>query len=224
MLLHISPRIISDGNFVELIDLRIEPFNLHLRYGYELMTGHPYPNKNWTVLCRKKGQKAMNGILLKVDGDIDCFSYTARWNVYGDSVTHRVFCSILDNDFAAASDSACLWHGTLDGRWSDRWPKAIKHDGTMYIEPSMEVESRIRKNLPTKDVIDIDTGWLSERTQYFSMPTIEEARLFLFPHEDSSRMPILDDAFPVESPRRPNRLQPKGTSTSRLNRRRTYEL
>jgi hypothetical protein len=220
MLLHIRPKIVSRGEFVELIDLKIDPFGLRLRHGIELMTGHPYPNKNWTVACRKKGKKVMDGILLNLLGDVDRFSYTARWNVYGDSVTHRVFCSILDHDFSAASDSAWLWHATFDGAWSDRWPRTIEHDGTMYIEPSMELESRIPKKLPTNDVVDIDTGWVSERTQYFSMPTIEEARLFLFPREDSSRMPSLDDAFGVVSPRRPPGRETKNSGPKRS----TYEF
>lgn len=210
MVIHLRPRIFTGPWHVSLVDLQITPFSLTLSGGVDLMTGHPYPNKGWQVICRKKGKKAMDGILLDVTGEIDSFNYTVRWTVHGEPATHCVHCSILDHAFNAASDSAVFWCPTFDGTWSDRWPKEIARDGTMYIEPSMEVKSRIERKLPTHDVVNIDTGWISERTQHFSMPTIEEERLFLFPHEDSSRMPSTDDAFQVVAPRRPSRVPPKG--------------
>ena len=71
MLLHIRPRLISTFKHVALIDLEIEPIGLRLTGGVDLATRRPYRNKRYAVACRKRGQEAVNGILIKTKTPID---------------------------------------------------------------------------------------------------------------------------------------------------------
>jgi Family of unknown function (DUF6012) len=194
MLLHLRPMMLSSGIFVNLIDLRIGPFGLYLRGGRELMTGRPYPNKHYTVVCRKKGKKAMNGILVKVNGPVKGFDYSARWLANGTVVTHRVSCSILDQEFGAASDEMWFWLGTL-GEWENRMPERFRGAVPVYVQPVMQLVDSSEKRPSTVDVVDLKTGWIIDRTQVFAMPTIEPERFLSFPQEDQTRMPKLEDAF-----------------------------
>jgi hypothetical protein len=87
-----------------LIDLTVEPFGLYLRGDVDLDTRFPYPNKRIAVACRKKGRKALNGILIQVPTAVD-FEYTARWAVDAQFVsTHRVMHRLLDKELDAASE------------------------------------------------------------------------------------------------------------------------
>jgi hypothetical protein len=148
----------------------------------------------------------MDGILLNVRGEVDQFSYTAQWSSHGFDLTHHVRCTILDHEFNAVSESTSFWKPTSDGNWSDRRPDGWTDSGSIRTEPYMELESHLMRGLRTEDVVDPEIGWIEQRTQWFSMPTLEEARLFLYPGEDSSRMPSIDDAFDVAAPQRPCRV------------------
>lgn len=202
MLLHLRPMIFSSGVFVDLIDLRIEPFGLYLQGGRELMTGRPYPNKHYTVVCRKKRKKAMNGILVKVHGPVKGFDYTARWLANRTVVTHRVSCSILDQEFGAASEEMWFWHATSCG-WGNRMPERLRGAVPMYVQPVMQLVDSSERRPSTVDVVDLKTGWIIDRTQVFAMPTIEPERFLSFPQEDQTRMPKLEDAFEARIAERP---------------------
>lgn len=202
MLLHLRPTMLSSETVVSLIDLQVEPFGLYLRGGRELMTGRPYPNKHYNVVCRKKGKKAIRGILLKVDGPVEGFNYTARWLAGGIVVTHRVSCSILDQEFGAASDDMWLWRGTSGG-WGNRMPDGFRDAVPMYVQPVMQLVDSSEQRSATVDVVNFKSGWIIDRTQVFAMPTIEPERLFSFPQEDDTRMPRLEDAFEARISRRP---------------------
>lgn len=203
MLLHLRPKIFSGNLLVNLLEVRIEPFGMQLLGGRDLMIGRPYPNKNYVVGCRKKGRKAIDGILLKLDGLIEKFCLMAKWQASGVIVTHRVHYTILDRDFGAASDKMMLWYGTPSGL-QYRIPDCYRGLAPVYAEPVMHLEDSDSSRRMAKDVINIKTGWICERTQIFAMPSIEPERLLDL--EFNPRLPLPEDAFEVRAPQRPCRL------------------
>lgn len=178
MLLHIRPRLYCPFRNVALIDLEIEPLGVHLRGGLDLKVGRPYPNKWYSVACRKIGRLALDGILIETPGRVDQFSWRARWAVEADLViTHSVECRVIDHDFDAASDSMMLWHACCEelGGWSNRVPE-ISRDAPLICEPVMEVVAgSVNARRSAKDVIR--GNWIVERSQALSMPTIERGRI-----------------------------------------------
>ena len=109
-------------------------------------------------------------------------------------MTHRVLYTVLDHEFDAASDNACLWHGYSGefGGWANRFPAWAKGLAPATIEPMMEVVPRAFGRNGTEDEID-DEGRIIERRQTFGMPTIERARLL--DTNINERTPSLDTAF-----------------------------
>jgi hypothetical protein len=145
MLLHIRPRLFCPFKNVALVDLTIEPLGLQLVGGVDLATGRPYPNKRYTVAYRKQGRKAIDGILIETGNPIEEVRYTARWAIEAALlVTHRVLYTVLDREFDAASDNACLWHGYSGelGGWANRFPAGAKGLAPAAIEPMIEVVPR----------------------------------------------------------------------------------
>lgn len=194
MLLHIRPRLYSPCRNVALVDLAIEPLGLHLAGGVELATRRPYPNRHYAVACRKKGTKAINGILIETAAPLDEFHTTARWAIEAQSmVTHDVHYRLLDHDFDAASDDMILWYACASGPWEDRWPTWARTGAPVRAEPVMELHPPDEQRLFTTDVIDDATGWITSRTQTFAMPTIERGRITGGDFED--RLPLPSMAF-----------------------------
>src|SRR5271170_3598664 len=130
MLLHIHPNIfVRDRRRCELAELEVQPFGLTLRGGVDLATRRPYPNKCLYVACRKNGNagKAINGLLLETRDHVSEFRTVARWIVAAAPVlTHKVNYSIIDKDFAAASDNASLWYASHGEPWESRWPEGFR--------------------------------------------------------------------------------------------------
>jgi hypothetical protein len=179
MLLHIRPRLYCPFRNVALIDLEIEPLGIHLRGGVDLRVGRPYPNKWYSVACRKLGRKAMDGILIETPGPVNEFSCRARWAIQAElMVTHSVEYRVIDHDFDAASDSMILWSACCAelGGWSNRRPERRERDVPLVSEPVMEVVAgRVDVRRAAKDVIR--GGWIVERNESFAMPTIERERI-----------------------------------------------
>jgi len=46
--------------------------------------GHPYPNRRYTVGCRKDRRKITNGILVETGEPVQRFRATARWGINAD--------------------------------------------------------------------------------------------------------------------------------------------
>jgi Family of unknown function (DUF6012) len=198
MLLHIRPQILSSYH-VALIDLEVDPLGLHLAGGVDLATRRPYPNKRYSVACRKLGHKAIDGILIETSARLDELDTTARWAVEASLVvTHRVHYKLLDHDFDAASDLTLLWYacsGEL-GAWSDRWPGGVENRNNPRIkyEPLMELERcPCQQERLSKDIIDVRTGWIIAREETFFMPTIERERII--ETKLCERIPALSAAF-----------------------------
>jgi Family of unknown function (DUF6012) len=198
MLLHIRPRLFSRYH-VALIDFEVSPLGLHLAGGVDLATRRPYPNKWYSVACRKLGNKAIDGILIETGQRLDEWRTTARWAVEASSVvTHRVQYKLLDHDFDAASDKMEFWCACCAelGGWSNRWPHGTKWLPSMACEPVMEIEpGSMQQQRSSKDTIDVRSGWIIAREDTFSMPTIERERIT--ETRLSERIPALGAAFIV---------------------------
>jgi hypothetical protein len=177
MLLHVRPRLLSRFKRAVLVDLLIEPFGVRLVGGKDLATRRPYPNKGYSVACRKKGQTAIDGILLECPGFVAEFRWTAHWAIEDALVVkHQVRCKVVDQDFNAASDNMRLWYACSPkfGGWSDRFLE--RGAVPLFIEPLMEIEP---ESVSPKRVVDdtIEHGWIMARSQSFSLPTIEPERI-----------------------------------------------
>lgn len=201
MLLHVRPRLLLPRSFEkgELLDLTIEPLGLRLRGGAELATRRPYVNKRYFVGCRRKGQKAIGGILIETRRHVSEFLYTARWAINAATlVTHTVAYKVIDDDFDAASDSMVLWYGSGPelGGWSNRWPENLKGIPPVKAEPKMEIEPRPEVSRIV-DTLDRD-GCVVRRHEEFSMPTIERKRITDRVIDDE-KLPSLDSAFHVDA-------------------------
>ncbi len=199
MLVHLTPRILnrySDIN-VELVDITIPDFNLRLIGGIDVVARRPYPNKCHYVACKKKGRKAINGILVKTSGNVRDFSVHTRWCFNAERVVkHTVNYSVLDNEFGCVTEETKAWFKY--GQFKDRSPYPF---GTSKNHaPIMEIlfqgvdESRKGGAIDT-----FQDGWLIHRQQCIDVPSVEHERLF----SDKSileRMPPEEHLF-VAKPR-----------------------
>jgi hypothetical protein len=193
MLLHIRPRLYSPfRDITKLVKLGIEPFGVEFGVG-ELRTGRPYPNRRYAVGCLRRGRKALDGVLIETPKDVDEFRCTARWAVGAELVvTHRVDYKVIDHDFDAASDSMILWHGTTSG-WADRFPTEVKGIALVKLEPMMEIEPREDPDNRRLNRDLMEGGWIVNRHESFSMPTIERERITK--PRFGERMPSLEVAL-----------------------------
>lgn len=152
MLIHIRPMMLTWHRAL-LIDLDLHPFDLHLVGGKDLNIGHPYPNRIYTVGCRKDRRRITDGILIETGSFVPRFRATARWAIDAEKViTSVVDYEILDQDFDAVSDHTILWLARLNG-WRARWDFDKRPD-----------EPRVYDATPLQ-------------THYFPMPTLERERL-----------------------------------------------
>lgn len=202
MLIHITPRIYQGphGFFdVELVDVRIDQFGLHLRGGVEVAARKPYPNKQYHVACKKVGQKAICGILLDVGERPKSFVATTRWAVNADRiVVHRVEYVLLDEEFDTATDNMILWHAMSAslGGWSSRWPKLDPDACPANAQPRMDIlppaHSGAKRVGEVADTFGPD-GLLAERAEVFRLPTIERERFLS--RKVNDRLPSPEMAF-----------------------------
>lgn len=113
MLIHISPRLLVPAGFslpCELIDIRIKEFDLQLTGGRDAVARQPFPNKRYYVACRKKGRRAINGLLIEVPGHVPVFTVITRWSIGAEVVLrHQVRYVVLDEQFEAVTDYKLLW-------------------------------------------------------------------------------------------------------------------
>jgi hypothetical protein len=206
MLLHIRPRFLAPHptRKVELLELHFDPLGIYLTKT-DLASRKPYPNRNYTVGCpRKGGTRAIDGLLIETATLVDRFTATALWAIDGSfESTHVIHYSILDHDFDFASDNMTLWYAHAPWlncpAWSDRRPDWwVRHTPTLYSDSYMEYTPH-KSLMETTDSFD-DQGRILVRDQAFPMPTIERGRLFQPP--SSFYVPPIESIFrPSLSPR-----------------------
>ena len=193
MLLHVRPRLyMTEPVQADLVDVVIQPFGLKLRGGIDIKTCRPYPNKRYIVVCRKKGRKGADGILIEAE-PVDEFHVATRWAVAAELLlTHRVYYRLIDREFDFASDDMTLWRG--DDRYAARWPAWATGLPPVVAEPKMELLRPDDLRVMRTDFRD-GSGHIVEHREEIHMPTIERERLSSF--RDGIHRPDVTGAFIV---------------------------
>lgn len=204
MLIHLSPRLYlafrNETPAVDLVDITIAELGIHLKGGIDLTTRRPYPNKNYVVACKKVGQKAIDGILIETQDHIDKFTLVARWAINASPIlrTHRVEYTVLDSEHDTISESMVLWYAACAslGGWGSRWPEALAYPAPVHAQPRMDLwpveqGGAERKGRELVDVL-APNGLIVERSEKFSLPTIERGRLS---SRMEARLPTMDMVF-----------------------------
>jgi len=196
MLIHLTPQFYTcelSGPYVGLVDLQIDELDISLRAGQHLATRRPHPNKRYVVGCRKTGTKAISGILIETAQPVPTFTVVARWAIAAEIVvTHRVQYVVLDDEFDAVTDRMQLWYPKSSWGFASRLPEVHKESVPCEAQPRMQLQEDPPKAGVIQDIVA--GGIISERTEAFSLPTVERARLFT-DWAARHRYPAADSAF-----------------------------
>lgn len=205
MLVHVTPKFyMLYSDFVpEIVDIAIPELGLVLKGSVDVEARKPYPNKCYFVACRKKGRKAMDGILIDT-GDrhrLTDVELITRWSLGGSIVTHCVKMNITDTEFDTVTDQIMLWSG-FSGKFASRYPAGTENWIPASCQPRMVLIPEDNESARDKYIQNIrfnknPNSIIKERIERYSIPTVERARL------DGSiplgrRVPPYSDAFIVE--------------------------
>ncbi|MGK7247395.1 DUF6012 family protein [Buttiauxella agrestis] len=200
MLIHLTPRYYlkySDVQ-VDIIDVTIPELNLVLKQGSDITIRTPFSNKNYKVACRKKGSKAINGIFIETDEDLQDFTVITRWAVNGAISRHTSHYHLSDSDFDAVTEEDFLWNGFFNTPYRARCKEMeeigipAKRQSSM-ITLSGDFNSNDDDNYWVYNEFDGD-GIIRVRTEYIKIPTVERERLTV-PFSGNNRLPAYEDAF-----------------------------
>ena len=199
MLIHIIPRIYLPEHARQCVlqGVEIPELDLHLRAGKEVDERRPYPNKHYSVVCRKVGQRAWDGILLETAKSITTFTSIASWLHLptGRQVQHKVHYAFADEQYDAATSSMVRWDAFPELGWDDRWPEHAKEWTPASAQPRMELVATARHG----DFADfVESGLIVCREEYFTMPTVPRERVAgdaLHKNWLQDRQPPLEHAF-----------------------------
>jgi hypothetical protein len=183
--------------FCDLIDVRIVELDLLLTEGKELKVGYPYPNKRYTVVCSKKNRKAMCGILVNTEKELEKCTVITRWRIMDENTCefyiaeHHVIHHILDHDFEAITDDMIQWGAMSEGLggWKERWPEQMKGMTPALAQPRFDINDIVRQG-DIRDTVD-EEGRVVKRIEHFYVHTVETERLMTsklgtsIPGEDS---------------------------------------
>ncbi|MGK3125858.1 DUF6012 family protein [Candidatus Pantoea formicae] len=197
MLIHLTPSfILSYSNIsVDLIDVEIPELSLHLHADRDITVRFPSPNKRLHYVCRKKGRKAIHGILLNTNKAITDLTVITRWAVQGNVSTHRVHMHFV-GDGDAATDVIHLWLGVFNSPFRDRTPAVARNWIPASCQPRLSVNAGDRPSVRETAIwrrAD-PAGIIRQQIEYYTAATVEPERL-LNPTRSSGRLPALEDAF-----------------------------
>lgn len=198
MLVHITPRYYlkyADVQ-VDLIDVMVPEFNLVLKDGVDITIRTPYINKLYKVVCRKKGKKAIDGIFIILDGFVEYFTVITRWAVNGEVATHKVHYHVVDNEFDAVTESIMLWSSFSNTEYKQRTPVSSMEWVPATDQPRMVTVATDNESSREETIYNYEDkkGVVIERTEFMSLPTVEESRL-TEPFFANQRLPAKKDAF-----------------------------
>lgn len=190
MLIHIVPRILIRNYFqqqcCELIDISSEELGFSLKGGLDVVARRPYPNKQYLVACRKKGQKAFNGLFIQSQSFKERFSVVTRWNFLGEQpviqVTHY---EVLDRDHDAVTECVVSW---------ERYPASLENFSPVAIQPMMDLEQNTLKSDVTDSVVD---GVIVRREIKLPIYT-QSVESVLNALHFQDRCPAISDAFLID--------------------------
>lgn len=206
MLLHINPRFYLDilDTDVEVIDLSIPELGITLKSGTDLVVRKPWPNKCYSVVCRKKGQKAIKGIFIETDIPLQEFTVITNWKVspywsHHHNLKHTVHFKVIDSDYDAVTDDIMMWNGFHNTPYRSRLPESHAEWIPAVDSPRMVFSPQLRNKPAARehqisDVLSEDGKFLKERVEFYAVPTVERERLAV-PFWGNDRFPSPGDAF-----------------------------
>lgn len=211
MLLHLTPKFYLRYSNVDvgIVDVTIPELGIALVGQKDIAIRTPYPNKNYKVVCRKKGRKAISGIFINAPEQIQNFTMVTRWVVDGDISVHKIHYNITDTDFDAASDDIMLWSGVYGTAYENRHPLSGINFTPASAQPRMvtfESDNKTSREEVIFNVCDKD-GYVRSRTEYFEIPTLERQRV-ISPFRGRDRVPDLNDAFEANFYDKDNAIKP----------------
>ncbi len=207
MLLHLVPQIMNRYLNVELelIDVQIPELDVTLTGGKDLVVRKPFPNKTYNVACRKVGRKAIHGLYLEADKQLENFSVITRWKAKSELwttepekvLTHKVNYTVADIDFDVVSDDHTLLYGQFG--FESRWLTDFRVDPPVKTQPRMDVlvcEYHKRgENISLED--EYEDVVMVNRVEEITVPTVEKERLMKRGmHND--RLPSFEQRFIVD--------------------------
>lgn len=197
MLIHLTPSFfLNYSNIsVDLIDVQIPELSVHLQNERDITVRFPSPNKRLHYACRKKGRKAIHGILLNTDRAVSDLTVITRWAVQGNVSVHRVHMHIVGDD-DAATDAIHLWSGVFNTPFRDKTPAVARNWIPASCQPRLSVNAGDRPSAREPSIwrrAD-PAGIIRQQTEYYTAATVEPERL-LSPKCSNNRLPVLEDAF-----------------------------
>ncbi|EFN0763506.1 DUF6012 family protein [Enterobacter cloacae] len=200
MLIHLTPRYYAKYSDVQVdvIDVEIPELKLILKANVDIVIRTPFPNKNYKVICRKKGRKAINGILVEVDKVVEDFTVITRWAVNGEISRHETYYHVSDNEFDAVTEEDFLWSGFFNTPYRARC-KQIEEGGTLVKRQSAmvtltdDLNSNDDDNYWTYNKVDSE-GIVRFRAEYINLPTVERERITTS-FFGNKRFPSYEDKF-----------------------------
>lgn len=186
MLIHVRPRCYGPlaRHSAELLEFSVPDLGIYLTAKGDLVTRHPYPNRCYSVGCRRDGNRADDGLLIEAGGRVDRFTSVALWWItVGEkhwAATHETHYVVLDSDHDAISDDMVTWHPFA--AWPDRWPPTVEGPPS-EAAPRFDVFDRgisrgdIIDRLFDKSNVAVVQGAIQHRRTTFYLPTIERDRL-----------------------------------------------
>lgn len=197
MLIHLTPSYFLNYSDISLnlIDIEVPELGLHLNAEKEITVRFPSPNKRLHYVCRKKGRKAIFGILLNTDKYVTDITVITRWAVQGEVSTHRVHMHIVGAD-DAATDVIHLWSSVFNTPFRDKSPDLTKNWVPASCQPRMTVTAgdRPSEREPAIWRLADQAGIIRQQTEYYTAATVEPERLTT-PFKGYDRLPALEDAF-----------------------------
>lgn len=177
MYLHIVPALFNRmANACFLKSITIPELDFHLT-AESLATKRPYPNKTiWVGML--KGRKALEGLLLKTDKELDWFTAEYQWEIDGlGTIQHAVTTYIEDHDYDLVSHNILLGDGYKN--WEARRHEAYKGIAPVHIQPRMESFYTPNGKRESEDEwISYEWGdFLSMRKESLLLHSIESERL-----------------------------------------------
>lgn len=215
MLIHLIPKFFNEYSNVSITSCEIEIPELFLTiHKTALMIKAPFPNKKIEVACRKKGRKAINGLLIETDKFINQFTVKIKWGISIKDVPHNehemlvdhiIHYHVNDNEFDFVSDDIMLW-GSSGIEFKDRCNKEQQKWHKSASQPQMRLSSIDYSKETEKDRISCCISQLFnhnniaiQQEEFYYIPTLEQQRINSNLNYFRDRFPNIEDAFAGEA-------------------------
>lgn len=161
----------------------------------DLALKKPFPNKSYFVVCRRRKNKAFEGLYLHCkENDVRKFTVYEEWetnlnNEYNYTHYHYIEFNLLDNNFEAISQNFLIWNEY----------KTEIHKNWIPVNciPKMEFDTDVLKKGVRWDS-DVEDGYyfdgiIKQRVERYYVPTIPYENLL---NHNQNKMPDLNiDVF-----------------------------